>query len=219
MNEPICIPFAVYTAWRGYDWSIIPEDISRDELDALYHTISERRPDFMGPDDSFEGVYYINGLLAAFRMQSVPKWDSVGRDADYCAFAFMGYDVVQEFDFDALLAHPSFLEPTHTPLNGLEYSGPASAPYSIPAAIELHDRRQSMRIDLHSVGDLLAKCGMHCSDWLFGRTRFKGAVSTFALTGDWTGEPEEWKVERDKKKTALQKFSMKDLEMILGGKK
>ena len=219
MNEPICIPFAVYTAWRGYGWSLVPEDIPEEELDELYHTISEYRPDFMEQGDSFEGVYYHNGLLAAFRMQSVPKWDSVGRDADYCAFGFMGCDVVGEFDFDALLALPSFNEPTHSPLNGVEYVGPASAPYSIPAAMELHDNRRSERIDLHSVGDLLAKCGEFCGSWLFGRTRFKGVVSTFAQTGTWTGEPVTWKVERDKRKTSLQRLSMKDLEMIFGGKK
>lgn len=218
MNEPICIPFSVYTAWRGYGWSSIPEDIPPAELDELYHAISARRPDFMGPGDSFEGVYFKNGLLAAFRMQSVPKWDSVGRDADYCAFAFMGYDVVQEFDFDALLALPEFIEPTHSPRNGVEYAGSASAPYSIPAAIDLHDKRESTRIDLHSVGDLLAKCGAYCDDWLLGRTRYRGEESAFAQTGVWAGEPEDWKGERTKKKASLHKFSMKDLEMILGGK-
>ena len=218
MSEPICIPFAVYTAWRGYGWSLIPEDIPEEELDELYHTISEHRPDFMEQGDSFEGVYYKNGLLAAFRMQSVPKWDSVGRDADYCAFAFMGYDVVQEFDFDALLALPEFIEPTRSPRNGVEYAGPKSAPYSIPAAIELHDKRRSERIDLHSVGDLLAKCGTYCDSWLLGRTCFRGEESAFAQTGEWSGEPEEWKGERSKKKASLQKFSTKDLEMIFGGK-
>lgn len=219
MSEPICIPFAVYTAWRGYGWSLIPEDISEEELDELYHTISEHRPDFMGPGDSFEGVYSNNGLLAAFRMQSVPKWDSVGRDADYCAFGFMGYDVVQEFDFDVLLAHPSFHEPTHSPLNGVEYAGPASAPCSVAAAIELHDTRHLTAVDLHSVGDLLAKCGECCWNWLFVRTRFKGEESSFAQTGVWTGEPEAFRHERSKKKASLQKLDMRDLDMIFGGQK
>jgi len=219
MDLPICIPFSVYTAWQGYDWSSVPEDIPREEMDALYRAIGELRPDFMGPGDSFEGVYYKNGLLAAFRMQSIPQWDSVGRDADYCAFAFMGYDVVREFDFDALLSLPEFITPTHSPRNGVEYAGPRSAPYSIPAAVELHDSRQSKRVDLHSAGDLLATCGTYCTDWLLVKTRFQGVESASARTGAWTGEPKEWAGERSKKKASLQKFSMKDLEMILGGKK
>jgi len=219
MGESICIPFSVYTAYNGYSWSSVPEDVPQEELDTLYRTIGERRPDFMGPGDSFEGVYYFNGLLAAFRMQSVPKWDSVGRDADYCAFAFMGIDVVRQFDFDVLLSLSSFVEPTRTPLNGVEYAGPASAPYPIAAAMELHDNGQSSRIDLHSVGDLLAKCGTYCGDWLLARTCYRGEKSAIAKTGAWTGEPTEWKSERSRKKASLQKFSMKDLDLILGGQK
>ncbi len=217
LDESLVLPFAVYTAWRGYDWSLLPEDVSRAELDQLYRDIGTRRPDFMGAGDSFEGVYCKNGLLAAFRMQSVPKWDSVGRDADYCAFAFMGLDVVRAIDFDALLGMDEFVRPVRSPRNGLEYAGPASATCSVEEAMDLHDRRQANSVDFHAVGDLIAACGEFCPDWFFGRVRFRGEERVFAETGAWTGEPSEWKAARARRNARCQKMSFKDFESVLGG--
>lgn len=217
-DESLVLPFAVYTAWRGYDWSSVPEDVTREELDRLYRDIGARRPDFMGDGDSFGGVYCKDGLLAAFRMQCVPKWDSVGRDADYCAFAFMGLDVVRDIDFDALLAMDEFVRPVRAPRNGVDYRGPASASFPVGEAMDLRDRREAAQVDFRAVGDLLASCGDFCRDWLFGRVRFRGEERVFAETGAWTGEPAAWKAERSRRNGKCQRMSFKDFEGLLGGR-
>lgn len=217
-DESLVLPFAVYTAWRGYDWSSVPEDVTRAELDRLYRDIGQRRPDFMGAGDSFEGVYCRDGLLAAFRMQSVPKWDSVGRDADWCAFAFMGLDVVRAIDFDTLLAQDAFVRPVRAPHDAVEYRGPVSAPYSVAEALDLRDRREAGRVDFRAVGDLLAACGDFCRDWLFGRVRFRGETRVFAETGAWTGEPADWKAARARRNAKCQRMSFRDFESFLGGR-
>ena len=212
MAESVYIPFAVYTAWQGYAWSSIPEDVTREEMDILYRKIGEKRPDFMGAGDSYEGVYYNNGLLSAFRMQSVQKWDSVGRDADYCAFAFMGPDVAQDFDFGYMLGMSSFNTPTHEPQNFIEYDGPPSSLYSVKAAMKLCDTHSSSSVEFREIGDMLAKCCEYCGEWFFGRVNFRGETHVFAETGTWYGEPPQWAGERARNKASFQKINLKDME-------
>ena len=183
----------------------------------MYRKIGKWRPTYMNPGDSYEGVFYDNGLLAAFKMQCVQKWDAVGRDVDYCAFAFMGYDVVGRFDFDALLALEAFSVPTRTPGRSVEYNGPCSQPYSVSDAIGLRDARVSDRIDFRSIGDMLEKCGRYCPEWMFGRTSFNGARTVFAETESWIGEPPQWAHQRVRKKAKFQKLSLNRIRFDFGG--
>jgi hypothetical protein len=214
---PIHIPFSVYTAWQGYAWSRIPDGISSEEMDIMYRRIGEWRPSYMSPGDSYEGVFYFNGLLAAFKMQCVQRWDAARRDVDYCAFAFMGYDVMKKFDFEFLLGLDVFSIPTRTPGRSIEYCGPTSSPYSIADAMKLRDSCKSDHVDFHCIGDMLDTCGMYCPEWIFGRTSFDGVRSAFAKTGKWTGEPVEWKANRARKKAKLQRISFEDIMKSIGG--
>ena len=213
----IYVPFAVYTAWHGYAWSSVPKGISLRDMDASYRKIGEWRPNYMSPGDSYEGVFYDNGLVAAFKMQCVQKWDAVGRDVDYCAFAFMGYDMAKYIDFDFLLGLDSFSVPTHKPKNFVEYFGPPSSPYRMEDAVELHDNHVLKRVDFHGIGDMLEKCSEHCNEWMFCRTSFDGAHDMFAQTVEWTGVPAEWSAKRERKKAKLQRINFEDIMKSLGG--
>lgn len=61
-DRPTCqtvfsIPFSVYTASNGYDWSNIPEGADRDGLDYYYQKAVAFKPDFMVSGDVVKGVF------------------------------------------------------------------------------------------------------------------------------------------------------------------
>ena len=133
---PLQIAFSVYTATNGYDWSNIPEGSDHEGLDFYYQKAVERKPDFMSSGDVVKGVFACDGNIAAFRIQVVKHWDSFGRNADYCAFAFLTYEDACRVDFDALLAMPEFTDPRHDPPTSISYSGEESKDINSEDSIE-----------------------------------------------------------------------------------
>lgn len=118
------LPTAVYTAYRGYEWSCLPEGVSREERDALYAKAAALRPEFPPADDVRQGVVACGSVAAVFRVWNVPAWDADGRSADYFAFAyFPRVGEVSDDDAAALLADPFFHIPERTPHTRIEWRG------------------------------------------------------------------------------------------------
>jgi len=118
------LPTAVYTAYRGYEWSCLPEGVSREERDALYAQAAALRPEFPSAEDVRQGVVTCGHLAAAFRVWNVPAWDADGRSADYFAFAYFPlFGEVSDDEVAALLEDPFFHIPEHTPPSRIEWRG------------------------------------------------------------------------------------------------
>lgn len=116
------VPVAVYTAWRGYDWSGIPDGLTREQMDALRAKAVARRPAFADADTVTTGIVSHGVWAAVFAIRVVPAWDAVGRAADYAAFAFLPVTVLPELNVRMILAHPFFTTPTHEPPTFLQFS-------------------------------------------------------------------------------------------------
>jgi hypothetical protein len=133
------LPTAVYTAYRGYEWSCLPEGVSREERDALYAKAAALRPEFPPADDVRQGVVTCGSVAAVFRVWNVPAWDADGRSADYFAFAyFPRVGEVSDDDVAALLADPFFHIPERTPHTRIEWRGGEKAEAK---AREVHDAK------------------------------------------------------------------------------
>lgn len=186
--------FSVYTASNGYEWTNIPEGCDREVLDFYYQKAAALMPDFMSVGDVVKGVFAQGGYIAAFRIQTVPHWDTFGRSADYCAFAFMDdYRQAEEIDFEALLESPEFTEPSHTPPSMLFYRGMSSKKIDSPEAIAdikaLYQGESLKTVDFSRIGSVLAKHGRKAESWLFTQvtSATENVVST--STGTWLENP------------------------------
>ena len=139
------LPTAVYTAYRGYEWSCLPEGVSREERDALYAKAAALRPEFPPADDVRQGVVACGRLAAAFRVWNVPAWDADGRSADYFAFAY--FPVFGEISDDAvarLLEDPFFHIPERNAPSRIEWSGGGK---SAAKAREVRKEEKSAPVD------------------------------------------------------------------------
>lgn len=190
---PLKIAFSVYTATNGYDWSNIPEGCDNEGLDFYYQKAVERKPDFMSSGDVVKGVFARDGNVAAFRIQVVKHWDSFGRNADYCAFAFLTYEDACRVDFDALLAMPEFTDPRHDPPTSISYSGEASKDInsedSIATIKKLYNGESLQRFDFAKIGALLSAHGNKSDSWLFCKVECAIENSTTVSTGTWDVDP------------------------------
>ena len=112
----LLIPFAVHTAKFGYDWSCVPEGLTRDELDACYRLAAERRPQVLEIGTVITGTLVCGRLKFAFSTQIAKGWDANGRNAEYSAFAFLPAFVdLERTDFTEFLAREEFRTPSRQP--------------------------------------------------------------------------------------------------------
>lgn len=192
--DPFQMAFSVYTATNGYDWSNIPEGSERADLDFYYRKAVERKPDFMSSGDVVKGVFACNNIIAAFCIQVIKHWDSFGRDADYCAFAFLPYEDAYRVDFDALLAMPEFTTaPRHDPPTSISYFGEASKDInsedSVAAIKKLYGGESLHSFDFAKIGALLSVHGNKCASWLFCKVECAIENSIMVSTGTWNDDP------------------------------
>lgn len=198
-DRPTCqtvfsIPFSVYTASNGYDWSNIPEGADRDGLDYYYQKAVAFKPDFMVSGDVVKGVFAQNDCIAAFRIQIVKHWDDFGRDAEYCAFAFFfGYEQAKRVDFEALLEMPEFRNPSHEPPTVISYQGLPSK--DIDSAQSISDIKGLFRgatlksFDFAKIGALISAHGGKCERWLFSKVESSFENTVSVSTGKWLEDP------------------------------
>lgn len=193
VNHQLRIAFSVYTATNGYDWSNIPEGNEREGLDFYYQKAVERKPDFMSPGDVIKGAFAYDGTIAAFRIQVVKHWDSFGRNADYCAFAFLPYEDACRVDFDTLLDMPEFTDPRRDPPTSISYSGEASKDInsedSVAAIKKLYNGESLQSFDFAKIGALLSAHGNKSASWLFCKVECAIEDSTTVSTGTWNDDP------------------------------
>ena len=186
------IPFAVYTAFHGYAWSSIPEGISAERLNDLYRKACAQKPAFLGNDDFIEGVLYDAGTVVAFHVQIVQKWDSVGRSAEYGAFAFPPFDMIRAIDFDSFLSSDTFRVPCREPPSHAEYDGPTSVVHNDDYLFEIYEQGVVYKCDFRAIGDIIFTYHECCGAWSFMRSRRGGAVTVTVGTEPWECIPESW---------------------------
>ena len=192
---PIVIAFSVYTANNGYDWSNIPNGLNREWLDSFYQKAVAFKPDFMVPGDVVKGVFSKDRIVAAFRIQIVKHWDCFGRNADYCAFAFVGAKEpkLTRIDFDALLEQTEFTEPTHTPPASVCYAGEFSKDVNSDdsklSLKRLYNGEELNDFDFEKIGALISGYGDKCDEWLFSKVKSAYENSTLVKTKGWRENP------------------------------
>lgn len=184
----ISIATAVYTAFRGYSWSRIPEGLTEKLIDLLRETAAAKRGDFPNPEAVDRGVIAIGPVAAAFSIRNVSGWDSAGRSCEYSAFAFFKSAEADSFDFGRLLELPFFSSPVHEIPSSTGYDGPPAGPAPLTAAGQLVCRRHLDAIPAAQAGDLLAKYFTKSNKWTF-RANPDGTMSV-----DCT----EWKSQTEK---------------------
>lgn len=206
----IQIPVAVYTATMGYGWSKLP--ISLEEARDLWKKIRKKVKEVVGDEllgeiaygDSLYGVLYDGGDYAvAFRLQSVENWDQSNRDADYCACAFVSKEQFADINFEKLLEHVYFHEPTHAPGDSIDYVVDDSV---APTEEDIGDCLQKMvddsyedkdyKFDWRMIGPVLAAFGDRNSRWWFSCLRSKGGEQICNEYGKW--DKSLFKSENDK---------------------
>lgn len=111
----LLIPFAVHTAKFGYDWSNVPEGVTREELDACYRAAIARKPEYLAVGEVVSGIAAAKGRTFAFSIQVAEAWDANGRNAEYCAIAFAPPLVADRLDLQTLLERDEFRVPNRTP--------------------------------------------------------------------------------------------------------
>ena len=111
----LLIPFAVHTAKFGYDWSNIPDGMTRAELDACYRAAVAKKPEYLEPGQVVSGVTSAGDRKFAYSIQVAEAWDANGRNAEYSAFAFIPTILADRVFFEGLLRREEFRTPSRTP--------------------------------------------------------------------------------------------------------
>jgi hypothetical protein len=190
------LPTAVYTAYRGYEWSCLPRGVSSEERDDLYRRAAALRPEFPSADDVRQGVVSNGRVAAAFRVWSVPGWDADGRAADYFAFAYFPVlGAVEDKDVSRLLEDPFFHIPERSPPESIPWYGADAPPSSREVAAaksapvdsrfsELLSRyvKRGRRIDL-----LEASAGEYKKRWMWESRKCRWWMIAFFLLFLFTG--------------------------------
>lgn len=109
------IPFAVHTAKFGYDWSNVPEGMTRKELDACYRAAIAAKPEYLEPGQIISGVASAVGRKFAYSIQVAEAWDANGRNAEYSAFAFIPAILADRLFVEGLLKRDEFCRPNRNP--------------------------------------------------------------------------------------------------------
>lgn len=189
------IPVAVFTAHRGYDWSKLPDFVSRDEADSLFEKVMSVKTTHCDGlllyGDSFEGVLYEGKYAFVFRLMTAEKWDQAKRDSKYCACAFIPYDMLKDVDFERLLDMVFFRTTTHTPDSLLNYY---DEDFHCPTTDELSSTVCNFKIgdirdfDWRLVGPILFNFGYKNSKWFFAQISSRGESKFIAEFGNWDKE-------------------------------
>ena len=181
-TDVLSFPFVVHTATYGYDWSSVPDGLSRAELDDTYRRAAALKPEFMSVGDTVAGVLAQGGRVVAFRFQVAPGWDANGRDAAYDAFAFLPSAVARRVDFRALLDDAVFRVPSRNPPSRVHapcVDGPASVRVQATAAA-LCSHELLANFDFGEVGPVLAAGDAQCDRWQFVRIETRDGVKMLA---------------------------------------
>lgn len=189
------IPVAVFTAHRGYDWSKLPDFVSRDEADSLFEKVMSVKTtycdDLLPYGDSFKGVLYEGKYAFAFRLRTAEKWDQAKRDSNYCACAFIPHDMLKDVDFERLLDMVFFRTTTHAPDSLLNYY---DEDFHCPTTDEWSSTVCNFKIgdirdfDWRLVGPILFDFGDANSKWFFARISSLGESKFIAEFGNWDEE-------------------------------
>lgn len=159
---------SVYSAFRGYSWSRIPDGLTERLLDRLRTLAAKERGEFPDPEAVDRGVVAIGPVAAAFSIRSVPGWDSSGRTSEYSAFAFFRSADAAAYDFGLLLRHPFFGVPSgHDTPETIFYEGAAATVSPLTAAGELVCRRRLAALPASQGGDILSKLFTRSNEWIF----------------------------------------------------
>lgn len=184
----LTIATAVYTAFRGYSWSRIPEGLTERLVDRLREMAAAKRGDFPNPETVDRGVVAIGPIAAAFTIRNVHGWDSAGRASEYSAFSFFKSAEADSFDFGRLLELPFFSSPTREVPSSVSYDGPAAESAPLTAAGQLVCRRHLDAIPSAQAGDLLAKYFTRSNEWTF-RANSDGTMSVDCA--EWKSKTEK----------------------------
>lgn len=179
----MAIDTAVYTAYRGYAWSRVPDAVGKERMDALYRMAAEIRGEFPSAEAVDTGVVSDGVFAAAFSIFTAPGWDVEGRSAEYAAFAFVPCAEAASVDFSALLDSAFFSLPARVPPPSVAYSGPAAARPAVDVPGRLLSGRKVANFDLAATGSLLSAYGTKSERWIFRRDRASGAAT--AESGPW----------------------------------
>ena len=179
---------AVYSAFRGYSWSRIPEGLTERLIDRLREMAAAKRGDFPNPEAVDRGVVAVGPVAAAFTIRSVPDWDSNGRTSEYSAFAFFRSADANAFDFGRLIELPFFATPAREVPASIAYEGRTSESAPLTAAGQLVCRRHLDAIPSIQAGDLLAKYFTKSNEWIF-RTNPDGTMSVDCA--EWKSKAEK----------------------------
>lgn len=175
------LPTAVYTANRGYAWSRIPDGIGQRVLDEFLETAMSTVPEFTSSGHVSYGVVSNGSVAAFFAIREIAGWDSVGRAAQYAAFAFAKCDACASIDAAKLFSHPFFREPKHMPDDSIAYSGDPSVepPLASIGRLLCHNRLEDL--ETAAIGATLCVYGAKSPRWLF---RVDGEAATVE-TAPW----------------------------------
>lgn len=158
---------SVYSAFRGYSWSRIPEGMSERMMDRLREFAAKPRGDFPDPESSERGIVAFGPVAAAFSIRTVPAWDSAGRASEYSAFAFFKSADAKSMHFGRLLKLPFFFKPTRDVPSSVDYDGSPAEPSPLTAAGQLLCRRHLDSLPAAQCGDILSKYFDKSDQWIF----------------------------------------------------
>lgn len=172
------IPFSVFTARHGYEWSNIPTGMTEAQLTGYREIISSTRPEYMKDGERFDGVLYDGNVIVVFTALRVPEWDLVKRTAHYYAVAFIPRKDCHLVNIDHLLNDDLFGKPTREPPSEIEYTGDPSAS-TPPEVIDSIRSGKTDPLDFSFCGDLLSNNGHLGVKWQLFRTNVP----------NWNGKP------------------------------
>ena len=113
------LPFAIFTAGHGLDWTYPNVDISLGELEDCRAAFG-RLPDFDSGEVGFEGIAVRGNRVFVVRCFRAAKWDFLGRDSVYLAATWLPLAMFGGVDVEALFALPKFREPMRNPPSRFE---------------------------------------------------------------------------------------------------
>ena len=163
------IPFSVFTARHGYEWSNIPTGMTEAQLTGYREIISSTRPEYMKDGERFDGVLYDGNVIVVFTALRVPEWDLVKRTAHYYAVAFIPRNDCHLVNIDHLLNDDLFGKPTREPPSEIEYTGDPSVS-TPPEVIDSIRSGKTDPLDFSFCGDLLSNNGHLGVKWQLFRT-------------------------------------------------
>lgn len=186
------IPVAVFTAHRGYDWSKLPDFVSRDEADSLFEKVMSVKTTYcdglLPYGNSFEGVLYEGKYAFVFRLMTSEKWDQAKRDSNYCACAFIPHEILKEVDIERFLKMEYFLMTSYNPASFLNY---CDEDFRCPSDKESEKVVIDFKVgncgdfDWRLIGSMLHWWGAANDKWFIARMISRGESKLVTEFGKW----------------------------------